>query len=238
MCSSFERVGRGMLYLYSISLFVSAALLFSVQPMVGKMILPKLGGTPSVWNTCMVFFQMVLLLGYVYAHLTIRAIGIRRQVIIHMVVALLPLAVLPICFAAEAYAPSGQNPSVWLLGQLAFVVALPFFVVSTSAPLLQKWFANIGRATSKDPYFLYSASNAGSLLALISYPFLIEPNFSLMSQTHLWSAGYVLFVILVACCAFSVWRASRAKGCTVSLAEHGMTQQLKPLDSEGQNNFR
>ena len=224
-----------MLYLYSISLFVSAALLFSVQPMVGKMILPKLGGTPNVWNTCMVFFQMVLLLGYVYAHLTIRAIGIRRQVLIHMVVALLPLTVLPICFAAEAYAPSGQNPSIWLLGQLAFVVAFPFFVVSTSAPLLQMWFANIGLATSKDPYFLYSASNAGSLLALISYPFLIEPNVSLTSQTYLWSAGYVLFVIMVACCAFSVWRNSRAKGCTVSLAEHDMTQQLKPLDCEGQS---
>jgi SAM-dependent methyltransferase len=203
--------------------------------MVGKMILPKLGGTPFVWNTCMVFFQMILLLGYTYAHLTIRAIGIRRQLLVHIVVALLPLAVLPICFGDEAYTPSGQNPSVWLLGQLAFVVGLPFFVVSTSAPLLQKWFAYAGHATSKDPYFMYSASNAGSLIALLSYPFLIEPNVGLTSQTQLWSACYILFVILVTCCAFSIWRAFKATGCTLPLVEYGRTQQLKPLDCEDQS---
>ena len=223
-----------MILLYSISLFISAFLLFSVQPMVGKMILPKFGGTPSVWNTCMVFFQMLLLLGYSYAHLSIRALGVRRQAIVHIIVILLPLTVLPIYFGEQANPASNQNPSIWLLGQLALVVGLPFFVVSTSAPLLQKWFAKMRGARSKDPYFLYSISNAGSLLALIGYPFLIEPNATLTTQSHFWLAGYILLIILVFFCALFMWRSFRATNHTAHIDEREKSELFKPFKAQDQ----
>jgi hypothetical protein len=198
-----------MLVLYSITLFLSATLLFTVEPMVGKMLLPRCGGTPSVWNACMVFFQAALLLGYAYAHVSTRFFGVRRQAAIHMIVILLPLLVLPVLFDSATTPPPQGNPSIWLLGQLAMVVGLPFFVLSTTAPLLQKWFAGIGHPASGDPYFLYSTSNAGSLLALLAYPFLIEPNIGLLSQSKLWHVGYVGLVMLTICCAIVLWRASR-----------------------------
>jgi spermidine synthase len=198
-----------MLILYSLTLFLSATLLFTVEPMVGKMLLPRCGGTPSVWNTCMVFFQMALLLGYGYSHVTTKFLGVRRQAVFHLFVILLPLLVLPVLFNANITPPAEGNQSFWLLRQLTLVVGLPFFVLSTTAPLLQKWFAGLGHAASRDPYFLYSTSNAGSLLALLAYPFVIEPNIGLISQTTLWHAGYVLLVVLIASCAIALWRASR-----------------------------
>ncbi len=211
-----------MLILYSLTLFLSATLLFTVEPMVGKMLLPRCGGTPSVWNTCMVFFQAALLLGYGYTHVTTHLLGVRRQATMHLIVILVPLFVLPVLFSAHCNPPPDQNPSLWLLGQLALVVGLPFFVLSTTAPLLQKWFANTGHAAAKDPYFLYSTSNAGSLLALLAYPFLIEPNIGLISQTVLWHAGYIVLVALIGGCAFILWRALQAAAPATANAAHAV----------------
>jgi len=206
------------LALYSVTLFLSAMLLFSIEPMVGKMILPKCGGTPSVWNTCSVFFQMVVLVGYAYAHFACTRLGIRRQAAIHLGVILLPLLMLPVFFGADANPLPDRDPSLWLFTQLTLVVGLPFFVVSSTAPLLQRWFSATGRTGSQDPYFLYSVSNAGSLLALLGYPFLIEPAIGLVPQSHLWAAGYALLVFLIGCCTLSLWRATRSSPQTEPIA--------------------
>jgi hypothetical protein len=206
-----------MLALYSLTLFLSATLLFTIEPMVGKMLLPRCGGTPSVWNTCMVFFQAALLLGYGYTHVTTRMLGVRRQARMHLLVILLPLLLLPVFFCADSTPPTDRNPSLWLLGQLTLVVGLPFFVLSTTAPLLQKWFAHTGHAAARDPYFLYSTSNAGSLLALLAYPFLLEPNIGLVSQTVHWRVGYLALVALIGCCAYVLWRNWHAAEPTLSV---------------------
>jgi hypothetical protein len=198
-------------FLFAITLFVSATLLFLVQPMIAKMILPSLGGTPAVWNTCMVFFQAVLLAGYAYAHASTAWLGTRRQVFLHAGLLLLPLLVLPIGVARGWVPPGDANPIPWLLALLLVSVGLPFFLLSTSAPLLQSWFARTGHPSAKDPYFLYAASNVGSMLALIAYPTIVEPNLPLkaerwLSQSWLWTAGYGLFVLLTLPCAWAVWR--------------------------------
>ena len=202
--------GAAGLLWFAGTLLVSATLLFSVQPMVGKMLLPVFGGTPAVWNTCMLFFQGILLLGYGYAHLTTAWLGVRRQAAVHLVVVLLPLLVLPMAIAPSVRAGTATAPALWLLGTLLVNVGLPFFAVSTSAPLLQKWFASTEHAAARDPYFLYAASNAGSLLALLSYPLLIEPAWSIAEQSQLWLAGYAALVLLVSACAFRLWRVPAA----------------------------
>ena len=172
------------------------------------MILPLLGGSPSVWNTCQFFFQGTLLLGYGYAHLTARWLSPRRQVMIHLPLLFLPLFCLPIAID-RSWNPSENLPPIpWLLTVLFLTVGLPFFIVSTSAPLLQKWFADTGHPSSDDPYFLYSASNVGSLLGLLSYPILIEPYFSLTFQSQLWLIAYGVLMISIACCAIALWRSS------------------------------
>src|SRR5262249_53160718 len=158
---------------FALTLFVSAALLFLVQPMVAKMVLPTLGGTPAVWNTCMVFFQATLLAGYAYAHATTAWLGVRRQALLHLALLLCPLAlcplpVPPLGLAAGWEPPADGNPVFWLLGLLLVSVGLPFFVLATSGPLLQKWFAGTGHPGAADPYYLYAASNLGSLLALFA----------------------------------------------------------------------
>jgi SAM-dependent methyltransferase len=198
-----------MLLLYSSAIFVSAVLLFSLEPMVGKMLLPQCGGAAAVWNACMVFYQGVLLLGYAYAHLTTRLLGARRQALLHAAVILLPFAVLPMIFTGRGGPPPFANPTLWLLAQLTVTVGLPFFVVSATAPLLQRWFYATGCPGARDPYFLYSTSNAGSLLALLSYPFLIEPQIGLVNQTHYWTAGYGLLALLILACAAALWLRGR-----------------------------
>jgi hypothetical protein len=190
-----------VLRLYSYTLFLSSFLLFCVQLMVAKMILPLLGGSPSVWNTCQFFFQGTLLLGYGYAHLSSKWLGTRRQGMIHIPLLLLPLICLPIAISTPFYTPENLHPILWLLTVLTLSVGLPFFVVSTTAPLLQKWFADTDNPGSSDPYFLYSASNIGSLLGLLSYPTLIEPYFSLTFQSKIWSILYICLIILIGICA-------------------------------------
>ncbi|MEO7133758.1 MAG: spermidine synthase, partial [Vicinamibacterales bacterium] len=190
-----------MLTLFALTLFVSSALLFLVQPMFARLVLPLLGGTPTVWNTCVVFFQAMLLAGYAYAHLTTAWLGVKRQAALHVVIVLLPALVLPIALRGNWVPPTDSNPMAWLLGLLLISVGLPFFVVSSTAPLLQKWFSMTGHRSSADPYFLYMASNAGSMLALLSYPVLLEPTLRLQEQSTLWTAGYGAMALLIAACA-------------------------------------
>lgn len=196
-----------MLILFSLTLFLSAALLFVVEPMFGKMALPLLGGSPSVWNTCMVFYQGALLAGYLYAHLAPKWLGVRRQAAFHLGLLVLILFTLPIGIFQGWTPPPTANPVTWLLLLLLLSVGLPFFVVSSTAPLLQKWFAQTGHASAHDPYFLYGASNLGSLLALVAYPVLIEPYLRLHHQSWGWAGGYVLLLALVALCGALLWRA-------------------------------
>ena len=189
-------------------MFVGALLLFMVEPMFGKMALPLLGGSPAVWNTCMVFYQGALLGGYLYAHLAPKWLGVRRQAAFHLGLLLLILFTLPIGIFHGWTPPPTGNPVTWLLLLLLLSVGLPFFVVSTTAPLLQKWFAQTSHASAHDPYFLYGASNLGSLLALVAYPTIIEPYLRLHHQSWAWASGYVLLVALVSLCGVMLWRVS------------------------------
>jgi hypothetical protein len=203
---------------FAVTLFVSAFLLFLVQPMVGKMVLPLLGGAPAAWATCMVFFQALLLAGYAYAHAATRRLGSRRQAVLHLAVLAVPLVFLgftafrtgaPIQ-AYKSLAPQGQQlPFFGAIALLAAAVGLPFFVVATSAPLLQRWFADTDHPAARDPYFLYAASNLGSLLALVAYPFLFEPRFRLAEQGWIWSGGYLALVCLTAGCAWTLRRSAK-----------------------------
>lgn len=176
--------------LHVVGIFLSAFLLFLVQPMIARMLLPRFGGSPAVWNTCLLFFQAALLGGYLYSHLVARRLSIRKQVALHAVILLLPLAVLPVYVGDRWNAGPGTWPVPMLFGALAATVGVPFFVLSTNSTLVQHWLQRHGR----DPYFLYSASNTGSLLALLSYPVLLEPNLGLRAQSNVFAAGYLAFV--------------------------------------------
>ena len=193
-------------FLFALTLLTSSSLLFVVQPMVAKMVQPVLGGTPAVWNTAMVFFQALLLAGYLYAHLTTRWLGTRRQALLHLVVMLVGLAFLPIAFEAPQDPTAIDLPAIWLLLTLVVGVGWPFFVISTSAPLLQKWFSTIDHPDAADPYFLYAASNVGSVFALLAYPFLIEPRIGLQTQSWLWFVAYGILCASVAVCAIILWK--------------------------------
>jgi hypothetical protein len=218
--------------LFGMTIFVSAALLFSVQPLVAKMLLPLLGGTPAVWNTCMVFFQAVLLGGYAYALLVSRW-PLQRQLLAQLALLLLAFISLPIGLSSAWVnsVPSSDNPSIWILACLAGTVGLPFFIISSNSPLLQKWYSRTSATSAQDPYFLYSASNAGSLLALLAYPAILEPFFSLQSQTRLWTMLYVVLVVLILVCAFLLWRSCRDKRiqeiqAQISEKEHASAQPI------------
>jgi hypothetical protein len=199
-----------LLILFSLTLFLSAFLLFWVELMVAKMVLPLLGGSPAVWNTSLFFFQTTLLLAYGYAHITTKWWGTRRQTLIHILVLLLPMAFLPITLTKGWLPPQTDNPTFWLLGLLLLSVGSPFFAVSTTAPLVQKWFAHTNHPNSADPYFLYTASNLGSLLGVIAYPILIEPNLSLSSQSWGWGIGYGLLFLLTLGCGACLWLSKKS----------------------------
>src|SRR6266545_595676 len=198
--------GRLVVGLYAATLLVSASLLFWVQPMFARFVLPLLGGTPAVWNVSMLFFQLALLAGYLYAHWTIRRLGPRRQALLHLVLLLPPLLLLPIGIPDGWTPPQRGDPIPWLLALLAVSVGAPFFVVASTAPLLQRWLAATDHPRAADPYVLYRASNLGSVIGLLGYPALIEPTLRLGQQGRLWAAGYVLLVLLVAGCALALWR--------------------------------
>jgi len=201
-----------MAALFSITLFLSASLLFWVQPMIARMLLPLLGGVPAVWNTCLVFFQAMLLGGYAYAHLVSTRWSIPRQMAAHF--CLLAVSALSLPFGVSEGLIQSLSPDAppfrWLLSALFLVVGLPFFVVASTGPLLQKWFSQTGRATAGDPYFLYSASNLGSLLALLAYPVLLEPHLRLPEQSRLWAIGYATMALCTLGCGGAAWRARRS----------------------------
>lgn len=189
--------------LYAATLILSAFLLFSVQPMFAKMILPLLGGSPSVWNIAMVFFQAMLLGGYAYAHVTSRHLNIRTQAIVHIVLLAACAAFLP--FALPANVHPSDHPALWQIGLMASVVGAPFFILSASAPLIQHWFAATDHKDASNPYFLYAASNIGSMAALLSYPVIVEPLMSVTMQSFAWAGGYGVLAALIAFCALMVW---------------------------------
>ncbi|QHO76360.1 hypothetical protein ACH79_30860 [Bradyrhizobium sp. CCBAU 051011] len=184
--------------LYGLTLFVSALLLFSIQPMFAKMVLPKLGGAPAVWSVAMVFFQTTLLAGYAYAHVLNRLLGSRRAAMLHLALVGLTAMALPIAVAPGWSAPPPDGTALWLFGLFAISIGLPFFTLSASAPLLQSWFAASGHRQAGNPYVLYAASNLGSFAALFAYPVAIEPFLTLKAQTAAWSFGFALFVLLLA----------------------------------------
>ncbi len=193
---------------FAVTLFVSALLLFVVQPMFAKMALPLLGGAPAVWNTCLVFYQATLLVGYVYAHLSLKWLGPRRQAALHLALLCLPWVVLPIHIAPGWVPPADVFPVFWLWMLLTVSVGLPFLVVSASAPMLQAWFAQTESRSARDPYFLYAASNLGSLIGLLGYPLLIESNLTLAGQAWCWAGVYGLLMALMVVCAVRLWRSS------------------------------
>ena len=199
-----------VLLLYTLTLFTGATLLFVMQTMVGKMILPLLGGTPAVWSTCMVFFQAALLGGYAYAHASSARLRPSRQALVHLIVLALPVAVLPLAVNPRLLRGGEANPVFDVLTLLSVSVGLPFLVVSATAPLLQQWFTRTGHPAARDPYFLYAASNLGSMLALLGYPTLVEARLPLqgpgwLTQTTLWSAGYGVLAVLTLLCALTLW---------------------------------
>jgi hypothetical protein len=189
-------------------MFLSAALLFLVEPMIGKMLLPLLGGTPAVWNTCLVFFQAALLAGYLYAHATLRFLERRVQIALHFALVLSPLLIaglLPPHLPAGWEPPALSNPVGWVLALLSVVIGLPFLALSATTSIMQRWFADSGSEDAHDPYFLYAASNAGSLLGLLAFPLLLEPLLSMSDLSRMWTSCYAAFVILTAFCGLMAW---------------------------------
>ena len=192
--------------LYTAAVFFSAALVFLVEPMAAQLVLPALGGSPSVWNTSLAFFQIALLAGYGYAHLLQRLGPVRRQMAVHLAVLVAAALVLPLRLGGGlGHATPPSHPILWLLGALTVSLGAPFAALSATAPLLQAWLAGSGQA-DRNAYGLYVASNLGSLLALLAYPFLVQPLIGLRLQTGIWSASYVLFTLLVLGLALSADR--------------------------------
>jgi hypothetical protein len=201
---------RLLLLVYTAAIFVSALLLFSVQPLFTKMVLPRLGGSPAVWSVAMVFFQSLLLAGYAYAHYLMRFRSRLVPVVIHVALLTLALSTLPLSIAGGWGEPPSSGYAFWLLGLFAVSIGLPFFVLAANNPLLQAWFVRTGHPDGHDPYFLYASSNIGSFLALLSYPLLLEPLFSLRSQNLVWTGGYGLLIILIASCGVLLLRSPEA----------------------------
>ena len=184
--------------------FLSAYLLFSVQPMFTKMVLPVLGGSAATWSVAMVFFQAVLLLGYAYAHFLTRHLSFKRGAIIHLGLLLVAFATLPITFNAGTAPQMDQHPALWILTTFALALGLPFLALSTHGPLLQAWFAQSPHPRAQNPYFLYVASNIGSFAALLAYPFLIEPFMGLTLQSKIWSVGFATLTLLITATLFCI----------------------------------
>jgi len=202
-----------MILIYAITVFLSAFLLFQIQPIIAKMILAWFGGSSSVWSTCMLFFQVVLLFGYLYAHWLQQRFSARRQAMIHTAVLALSLLALPIVPSVAWKPASGDNPSLRILSLLTAVVGLPYFTVSTTSSLLQAWYA---RTHSRGlPYRLFALSNFASLSALLTYPLLVEPQLSTLWQANLWSIGYATFAIL---CTAAAWMMARRDPAPAAVA--------------------
>jgi hypothetical protein len=199
-----------MLYLFGLTIFLSSALLFLVEPMIARMLLPMLGGTPAVWNTCMVFFQATLFAGYLYTHATTRLLKPRTQAAVHAALWLLSILTIPIALSVDAV-PTVGSPILWLFGALLTSVGMPFFLLTTTSPMLQQWLATVRGQGQANPYVLYAAGNVASLMALLSYPLIFEQRLRLGEQRLMWAIGYAaLAALTVACAALTTRAASRA----------------------------
>ena len=203
-----------MVWLFGSATFMSALLLFSVQPMIGKMVLPIMGGTPGAWNTCLAFYQGVLLAGYACAHIGSTRLAFHWHFIVQVVLLGLLFLFLPITIAADLRVPvsGGLGPAIWLCKVLVVSAGLPFFVIATMTPTLQRWFSLGSHRSSHDPYFLYAISNAGSLLGLLTYPWIVEPCLTLSQQGRVWATGTAALAVLVLACAALVWRRGDVHG--------------------------
>src|ERR1700694_656655 len=197
---------RLVLIVYTAAIFVSALLLFSVQPLFTKMVLPRLGGSAAGWSVGMVFFQSLLLAGYAYAHYLMQIRNRAIPVAIHLVLLTIALLTLPLSIANGWGEPPTSGYAFWLLGLCAVSIGLPFFALAANNPLLQAWFVRTGHPSGPDPYFLYASSNIGSFLALLSYPVLLEPMFTLRTQNLIWTSGYGLLIVLIASCGVLLLR--------------------------------
>src|SRR5205085_11878756 len=201
--------------LFAATLFASALLLFAVQPMFTKMVLPMLGGAPSVWSVAMVFFQAALLIGYAYAHLLARTLSVGQGALVHLGVLAAAALTLPIGIAHGFGTPPSTGVSLWLVGLFAASIGLPFVALSASAPLLQSWFAASGHTQARNPYILYAASNLGSFAALLAYPVAVESMLTLRMQAWVWSVGFAGLAILIGVAATV---AARGNGIAISNA--------------------
>jgi len=194
--------------LYACAIFLGAFLLFQVEPIIGKMLLPWFGGSAGVWTTCLLFFQSLLLLGYLYAHWITRYLKLRAQGIVHLMLLCLSLATLPLALRADWKPAGAEEPVLLIFGLLALTIGLPFFVLSTTGPLLQAWIAR--RQAGAAPYRLFALSNFASLLALVGYPVLAEPWLTVHAQTVTWSIAYLAFVLACGALAWHGLGAGRA----------------------------
>ena len=199
-----------MVGLFGLTAFAGAALLFAVEPMAAKALLPLLGGTASVWSTCLAFFQAALLLGYFYAHASSR-LSPRAQAVAQLALLAACVLIRPAIVVSPSDHPpaSGADPTAWLLGTLATTLGLPFVALAATSSLLQRWYVASRPPGMADPYPLYAASNLGSLLALLAYPLALEPSMPLAAQAHAWRIGFAAFAVLMAGCAAMTLRSSR-----------------------------
>jgi hypothetical protein len=209
-------VGRATTWLFTVTAFLGAGLLFLVEPLVAKLLLPSYGGSATVWSTCTLFFQTLLLLAYGYCHWSTSRLRRPWQPRAHLLVLLLPVLVLPLAIPADAAPPVGAMPAVWLIRTLVLLVGLPFVVVATTGPLLQKWYSWTSGPRADDPYFLFAASNLGSFVGLLAYPLWVEPRLTLAEQRACWSLAYAAFLALTAACALVAAR--RRPGLPVAVA--------------------
>lgn len=222
--------GAALLAGFVASLFATAFLLFSIQPLVSRILLPRLGGSPAVWSACVFFFQAGLLLGYCYAHWLAAWLRPPLQVALHALALAAALAFLPLSFGVDA-PPVDGSPTGWLLVKLTFAIGAPFIAIASTAPLLQHWFALTNHRQARDPYFLYVASNAGSLLALLSYPALIETTLDLSDQARLWSLGFAAAAAAVLACGLSAMRAAAPQSATIVAAAPAPTTAFSLADA-------
>jgi hypothetical protein len=223
-----ERAAPPAPMLFALTIFASAALVFMVEPMVAKMMLPLLGGGPSIWNTSLAFFQGMLLAGYGYAHLLEKVRSLKVQALIHIALMVVAGLVLPLHVSELMGSPDSNHPALWLLGALTASIGAPFAVLSATAPLIQSWHARTVHAeTGAEPYVLYAASNLGSLLALVAYPAIVEPLTPLHGQTLVWSLAYGVFVLLIAALGLLVVRRDGARALAASEVKVGEGPTLR-----------
>lgn len=209
-----DQAGAGTLWLYTLTTLLSAVLLFSIQPMFAKMVLPVLGGSPSVWAVALAFFQGALLAGYLYAHGLMRFLTPKQTGFVHLLFCMIALVALPIALPEGWREPPPGDAYLWQFGLFAIAIGLPFMAVAANAPLLQAWFARTGHAQSADPYFLYAASNLGSFFALLGYPLLLEPVFGATKLSAFWAIGYIGLMTAIALCFAVIWRRQETQKAT------------------------